>query len=155
MSIVPYERHLEPPTVKSPFRRGITGPGFVGEPKSKPTGEEDEDLDEPSKKIIRLTDRPMKINPTPPQNPVTLPSTASRPRDSRSSMPGPSQLPAQRPTIPNSMPYEGTSPNATQRSTAGGDYGMQSIGATLNGAHHMEQIAAREVLPSDTGEPAF
>ena len=141
--------------VKSPFRRGITGPGFVGEPKSKPTGEEDEEFDEPAKRISRPADRQLKVIPTPPQNTVILPSTANRPRDSRSSMPGPSQLFGQLPTVTNSTPNRSALPRVSQRSTTGGNHGIQTIGATLDGAQVMDQIAAREVLPSDTGEPAL
>ena len=66
MGVVPYERQVEPRMVKSPFLRGVTGPGFFGEPK----GEEDEDGNAP-------------VNPgNPPVHtpaPTPLPATPVRP----------------------------------------------------------------------------
>lgn len=143
MSVVPYERQLELPTVRSPFLRGTTGPGFIGEPKSK-ASEEDDEFDEP--KRAPKVDRQRRANPTPPQPHVPLPVVSNvysqRPGLSR---PGP---PA--PTI-TTTPYRAPSSVPQFPSTQT----TRNIASIMGGQQVMDQLALREPLPQDTGEQAI
>ena len=124
MSVVPYDRQLEPHMVKSPFLRGINGPGFIGEPKSKPNEEEDE-FDEPKRPRV---ERPKRTNPTPPQPPITLPPIAN------------SVAPKPAPTA------------AVYRAPSAPGHATRTIAAMMGGQQLMDQVAIRETLPQDTGE---
>ena len=142
MSIVPYERQLEPPRIKSPFLRGITGPGFIGEPKSKPAED-----DEPFKRVTR-TDRPRRGNPTPPRMNFPLPSLVNGHNDQGA---GPSRLPTQ--VSPAVTPTPSLAPPSAQQ-WSGDAHANRTITAMMGGPQLMDQIALREVLPQTTGEYA-
>lgn len=136
--------------VKSPFLRGITGPGFIGEPKSKPSGEDDEDLDEPSKRVVRTSDRPRRGNPTPPQPYIPLPPVANGHHDPRPAVPGSLRYPTQTAPTPTSI-YRNPQQNAQPQYTSGSGQAGRTIVAMMGGQQIMDQIALREVLPHDTG----
>jgi len=65
MAVNNYDRQVEPEVVTSPFHRGITGPGFFGEPKGKAT-EEDEEEPKP-----RMSSTPAKVDI--PARPIATP----------------------------------------------------------------------------------
>lgn len=48
MDVIPFDRQIEPQLVKSPFLRGIRGPGFFAE--AREGGEDEDDEDGPVKK---------------------------------------------------------------------------------------------------------
>ena len=153
MSIIPFERHIDPLMTKSPFLRGIRGPGFIGEPKTKPTGDDEEEYDEMPKRAQRIIDRPKRISMTSPRpyTPVLpLPVNDQEVR----SLPGPSRLGGQ------AAHNSGTPPSSTlrpQTSTPAyqpplrGNLKNQTVVEIMGGPQYMDLIAERELLPVNTG----
>ncbi len=154
MSTVPYERHLNPPMIKSPFLRGITGAGFIGEPKFKPVGEDEEDAEDPARRVTRTIERPRRANPTPPQTHVPLPLVANGYHDPRSAVPGPSRPPAQPAQVATPTPsYRNPQqPSAPAQRSSSASQANRTIAAMMGGPQMMEQIAVREMLPQETSE---
>ena len=157
MSVIPYERHIEPPVVKSPFTRGVTGPGFFGEPKSKPTGDEEEDMDEAPKaqRSNRTIDRPRRSNPTPPQPNVPLPLVPNGHVDTRTPVAGPFAMTQPAPQAyrfsAQNGPLTVTTPAPMQYASHGGP-SNRTITAMMGGPQVIDQIAAKEALPLETCE---
>jgi chromatin structure-remodeling complex subunit RSC1/2 len=125
MSIVPFDRQVEPPVVSSPFVRGIKGPGFIAEPRRQPVAEDDEEFEDQQRR--KGAERVVKpTGPAQPQSPAAAPT--SRP---------PQAVPP-RPVAQVGVPA-----------------GTRTIATTLGGLQVLDQMAIRETLPPDTGEPVF
>nr|XP_031862624.1 uncharacterized protein CI109_002122 [Kwoniella shandongensis]KAA5529696.1 hypothetical protein CI109_002122 [Kwoniella shandongensis] len=131
MSVIPFERIIDPPMVKSPFLLGVQGPGFVGEPRKAPGGggeEDEEDEEERQQKRKERTVRP----------PAPLPAASYAPPPT---VPGPSRLTAATPTPPIHRPAAPQSVSA---------FPTRTIAAIMGGPQVMEQVAIKETLPPDT-----
>ena len=81
MSIVPYERQIEPQVVKSPFLRGVKGPGFLAEPRRQANAEDDEEYEmkkRPSEPSTEPSVSVQRVEPSVPP-PTTLPAYTPTP----------------------------------------------------------------------------
>jgi chromatin structure-remodeling complex subunit RSC1/2 len=126
MAVVPYDRQVEPALVKSPFLRGIKGPGFFGEPKGK---EEDE-----------ILPRDIQGSETRP----TLPSRMSETSVTESPM-----IP---PRMPSTPPVPTTPSTPTRPAPITGWSSSRSVVAVLGGPQVMEQVSTRDILSTEIGE---
>lgn len=177
MSVIPYERMLDPVTFPSPFLRGITGPGFIGESRAKPTGEDDEEeyADIPKKRDrrpepTRSNSRPSATKPTPPQSFLTLPQVPPSAPFGQSAIRAPQPLfdepPSRSSYIPSwptyqTSPYRPPAPMPMYGSPAGAPPSHPGPGpaplprtstAALGGQQATDQLAMREPLPQEIGK---
>lgn len=152
---VPYERQIDPPMIKSPFLRGIRGPGFLGEPRNGGFTAEEED-EEPRRKSEKiLVSAPPRrelrsqaqfssghTNPYVSDPAATSAATSTTPLASRAMH---TPLPTGGSPIPSRpLQFPLSQPSSTM-------YASRSISATLGGQHAMDQMTVYESLPSDTG----
>jgi chromatin structure-remodeling complex subunit RSC1/2 len=154
MKTVSFSRQLEPQAamVKSPFLRGIKGPGFIGDPKPKVNGEEEDDPDDvQSVPLPRRVGRPSERDKEKDRRISTLnqpyassPSSVPRPNPTVMSMsvPGPSRTPAQ-PITPFRTGSTPIPPPAWASS--------RTFAGVLGGPQVVDQLAQREYLPHETG----
>lgn len=97
MNIIPFDRQIEPQVVKSPFLRGIKGPGFFAEARQEFAEDyEDEEEYEKVKKPIGTGRKGRPAGPVPIPSPSTFPAMAS---PSPGLIPSPGQAPHY-PTVP-------------------------------------------------------
>lgn len=148
MQIENWERIIDPPMEKSPFLRGIRGPGFFAEPREG--GEEEEEDETPARR--RQAPEVAKRS-----------STAATVTPSRPYVPNPQTSRYPTPTYPQSTPssssYRPPPPHAQQQrpgssaqpallpSTNG-----RTIAALMGGPQVVDQVAVREYLPIEVGE---
>jgi chromatin structure-remodeling complex subunit RSC1/2 len=153
MRIVNYSRQLEPQTsmLRSPFLRGITGPGFLGEPKSKPPLDDEEEVDDPQISLLpprrgRVSEREKRqsqgFSAAPPS--VSIPPTPAT--GSMTANLGPTPGPSRFSHVPVTPSRPGVVPGNTQPTT------QRNFASLLGGQHIMDQVALKEYLPADTGK---
>lgn len=159
MDVVAFDRQIEPPLVKSPFLRGIRGPGFFAE--AREGGEDEDDEDGPVKKrpapevVTRRPGRPPGSatgrGATPPvQTPV--PAQRYQPTTATPSMfqPQPQsyrQTPTQTPTQQGS-----TRPTPQPQPPIQSSAHARTIAGLMGGPQAVDQHALREYLAPDVGE---
>lgn len=145
MAVVNYERQIEPEVVSSPFHRGITGPGFFGEPKGKATEEDDEET-APARSVATM---PTPARPTPRPAPIPAPVATPAPRPAPSQpLPTPTPVPVQNP----SHPMQHRPPISGWTSTPTAPPSARSLGTIFGGSQILDQVAQKDMLPPDTGE---
>lgn len=156
MSVVPYDRQLEPVQIRSPFLRGVRNvPGFLAEPKRQPGAEDDEDYDlSPNarpRRDTRSSNMPeaMTRGPEPHvasssmSTPVQRPPYAPPQQPTRPPM---AQTPGPGPAMPPTHPGIGPSAPSVGMSNA------KSIAAAMGGAQAAHNVALVETLPIETGQ---
>lgn len=156
MDIVQWQRIVEPQMLKSPFLRGIRGPGFFAEPRE---GGEDEDEDEsPARKRgAEPARRGGGAIPGPKPyvyTPSNLPNRYPAPVSASQGYPTPGsstpntyrQLPAQHASQRQAGP-SAQGPPAVPVSTNG-----RTIANMMGGTNVVDQLAVREYLPIEVGK---
>lgn len=152
MAVVNYERQVEPEVVSSPFHRGITGPGFFGEPKGKATEEDDEEP-RPAKSVPSVTAPVAAPVPTPRTAPVAPPVVTPAPRAAPPQpMPMPIPTPAPIHTPSPSQPTQHRPPISGWTTTPIAPPSARSLGTIFGGSQILDQVAQKDMLPPDTGE---
>lgn len=156
MDVVAFDRQIEPPLVKSPFLRGIRGPGFFAE--AREGGEDDDEDDGPVKK--RPAPEAPTRRPGRPPGSVTGGGGAGTP-------PLHSPLPAQRyPTTATPQTYQsqqyrqtptqGSTPQVHGRPAPQppiqASAHARTIAGLMGGPQAVDQHALREYLAPDVGE---
>jgi chromatin structure-remodeling complex subunit RSC1/2 len=145
MQIETWERIIDPPMEKSPFLRGIRGPGFFAEPREG--GEEEEEDETPRRRqpeAVTKRSSAAAVTPARAYVPATQAGrypTPTYPQSTPSAStyrPPPSIAPQQRPS---------TGQPALLPSTNG-----RTIAALMGGPQVVDQVAVREYLPIEVGE---
>lgn len=135
MSVTPFERQIDPLVFSSPFLGGITGPGFLAEPRGNANDEDDDDRSSNQAAPIRnLPQAPIAASAPQARQPAI-----SRPAPSRPMLPsqhGQQQQQQQQQTISISAPVNNT----------------RTFGTMFGGQQAMDQIAYKEQLPLETGQ---
>jgi chromatin structure-remodeling complex subunit RSC1/2 len=148
MQIENWERIIDPPMEKSPFLRGIRGPGFFAEPREG--GEEEEEDETPRRRqpeAVTKRSSAAAVTPARAYVPATQAGrylTPTYPQSTPSAStyrPPPSNAPQQRPT---------TGQPALLPSTNG-----RTIAALMGGPQVVDQVAVREYLPIEVGKYAL
>lgn len=167
MSIVPYDRQLDPVQIRSPFLRNVRGvPGFIADPKRQPDAEDEEEYDgardsaRPHRGTLARPGYPGGDTPQgPPHTGIASGATAgfSTPGP-RTATPG--AYPPQRPlgtpgmpggaTLATNHPISGTQGPAIPGPQVGPG-APRSIAAAMGGAQAAHNIAVVEQLPIETG----
>ena len=164
MDVIPFDRQVEPQLVKSPFLRGIRGPGFFAE--AREGGEDDEDEDGPVKKRpapeapTRRPGRPpgsvtgggastpsahtpipaQRYTPASATGPTTATAQGYQTQQYRQN-PGQTQTPSQQ-GVTRAPPQVPIQPSAHARTIAG----------LMGGPQAVDQHALREYLTPDIGK---
>ena len=160
MAVEQFEQQISLSVVRSPFLRGITGPGSIGEPKSRNGGGEEDEDDGPRKSIGNgkggYTSFTAQPNSATTYIPVTATANQVRPPPitaTASGMPammGPVQrapyTPNAGPSRPTNQPSAVGQPPAATTTMSTGASVMRSSAA---GSH---EVAVREQLPAETSE---
>lgn len=167
MSVVPYEKLLEPSQFPSPFHYGVRGPGHFGEPRTKAGAEEDdgeEEEEDVPKKKERAPERTTRSGRgEQPPAPAPVPQTAQMhptmavPRTATMSTPTPGPS---RPYAPQTQlqpaahrPLRAPSPlSSAAVHTPPAQVNTRSIAAQMGGQQMMDQTVYRDVLPPETCE---
>jgi chromatin structure-remodeling complex subunit RSC1/2 len=163
MSIVPFERQVEPPLVRSPFLRGVKGPGFLAEPRRQILAEDDEEYEDQQRRRGGPPDprsapsRPPRPSmPHTPQGPMPM-STPYMPPGTPGSAPsgayGAVPMPGQAVYRPAYLPNGGG--GAPLPPLPVGPPGVRTIVTTMGGPQTVDQVALREVLPTETGARGY
>ncbi|WWC72663.1 uncharacterized protein I206_106627 [Kwoniella pini CBS 10737] len=167
MSVISYSRNIEVPMVKSPFLKGVQGPGFFGEPKKAMAGDDDDEDEEErererpkrrerTRKEVQpphSVDTPIKHSPVPTYTPapVPAPSPISTAGPSRvpATFPAPTPAPTPRPV---QQPSQRSGPPQTNSpsSFVSHPFPNRTIAAVMGGSQALEQHAVKEPLPLDT-----
>lgn len=145
MQIDNWERIIDPPTEKSPFLRGIRGPGFFAEPREG--GEEEEEDETPARRRQPEINKRQSTAAATPSRPYAPTGQArySTPTYSQSTpsastyRPPPAQAP---PSRPGATPQPALLPSTHGR----------TIAALMGGAQVVDQVAVREYLPIEVGK---
>ncbi|WVN89074.1 uncharacterized protein L203_104290 [Cryptococcus depauperatus CBS 7841] len=141
MSVIPFERIIEPRTVPSPLTQGVQGPGFFGEPKKILGGSaQDEDDDDDDDKLRK---RPTRMMTQPPTPAAHTPTTYSGLALST--------------TLPHSIPKTLT-PNyqmATKQRPIQAPRSVptqtgRTFNAVMSSQQALDQVIAKEMLPDVT-----
>jgi len=161
-AVVPFERPITLPTVKSPFALGVKGPGSVGRPKRQPTQADDEE-EEAAAAIIappvaRRQSGPQPVDPR--SRAATTPSTPGAPPQQRHpypaapTQPGPSRTPQAASAYGSPAPQHarpGVPPaNYRQPPPQAPLYAVRTFAAVMGGAQVLEQVAVKEYLHTET-----
>jgi hypothetical protein len=157
MDVETWDRIVEPHMVKSPFLRGIQGPGFFAEPRE---GGEDEDEDEgPAKKrnAIEPNRRTHSMGAVPGPKPYTytpstLPNRYPAPVSASQGYPTPRSTysPATYRQTPNqhaAPPRPAAAPAPSVPMSTNG----RTIANLMGGPQVVDQLAVREYLPIEVG----
>lgn len=144
MQIDSWERIIDPPMEKSPFLRGIRGPGFFAEPREG--GEEEEEDETPRRR------QPEAGNKRSSAGTVT-PARAYVPATQAGRYPTPTYPQA----TPSSSTYRQPLPTTQPRPTPGQPALLPSthgrtIATLMGGPQVVDQVAVREYLPIEVGE---
>ncbi|WVW80738.1 hypothetical protein I302_102724 [Kwoniella bestiolae CBS 10118] len=162
MSVISYERNIEVPMVKSPFLRGVQGPGFFGEPKKILAGDDEgEDDEDKEKEKPRRRERAAKRDAQPPpviDSPINhSPVPTFTPTPASVQIPTPTPGPSRPPAPPTPTPATHTQPmqrppmpQSQSSSSAPYLYPNRTIAAVMGGAQAMDQTAVKEMLPPET-----
>jgi chromatin structure-remodeling complex subunit RSC1/2 len=145
MQIENWERIIDPQMEKSPFLRGIRGPGFFAEPREG--GEEEEEDETPRRRQPEAVNKRSSATAVTPARAYVPATQAGRyptptyPQSTPSAStyrPSPTNVPQQRPT---------TAQPALLPSTNG-----RTIAALMGGPQVVDQVAIREYLPIEVGK---
>ncbi|KAK6906505.1 hypothetical protein I203_100490 [Kwoniella mangroviensis CBS 8507] len=165
MSVISYERNIEIPMVKSPFLRGIQGPGFFGEPKKilagDDDGDDDDEKDRERDKPRRRERNKREVQPPPPainippqHSPLPTFTPTPAPVQAPTPSPGPSRPPAAPTPTPttHAQPIHRPPMPPSQSSSTGPPYlyPNRTVAAVMGGSQAMDQAAVKEILPPET-----
>lgn len=141
MSIVPFPQHLDPQRIASPFLRGVSGPGFLGEPKEAAGEDDEEDEEAEPRRIARLPAREsVSSGPTS----MELESAVRGSISSTSTVQDAAPV-LQGPAAYASLMYRPRPPNTSLPA-------YKSIISALGGPQVTDHVATRETLPIETCE---
>jgi chromatin structure-remodeling complex subunit RSC1/2 len=157
MNIVPWDRIVDPPMDKSPFLRGIRGPGFFAEPREGGEEEEEEEgpprrrqtTDTGNKRLSTAAAASASVAGTPTTRPYVPTAQANRYPPSG---PYPGSVTTPNSTYRPSLPHAGSSqrPNGTPQPALSSTHG-RTIAAMMGGPQVVDQVAVREYLPIEVG----
>lgn len=158
MDVIPFDRQIEPQLVKSPFLRGIRGPGFFAE--AREGGEDDEDEDGPVKKRPVAPEVPARRPGRPPGSvtggvatpPIQTPVPTQRyqpPTATSSTYQPPTQPYRQTPT---QTPTQQGAPRPAPQPPIQASAHARTIAGLMGGPQAVDQHALREYLAPDIGE---
>ena len=159
MQIEPWERIVDPPMDKSPFLRGIRGPGFFAEPREGGEEEEEEEgpprrrqtTDTGTKRLSTAATASASVAGTPTTRPYAPTAQANR-YPASGPCPGSVTTPNASSTYRPPLPHAGSSqrPNGTPQPALASTHG-RTIAAMMGGPQVVDQVAVREYLPIEVG----
>lgn len=135
-TVVPFQRPITLPMLKSPFLDGVTGPGMIGRPRRQPIPADSEEVEaEVAYSQPAISRRTSELQPE------RAPSAPSSQRQT----PIPSQPQPSRPQTQRS-----SSSTWSQSQRPAPTFSSRTFASIVGGAQVLEQVAVREYLPSDT-----